>query len=186
MLEIIVISVGLAMDCLAVSVAGGAGRSTGTRPKIMDALKVGFFFGAFQALMSLIGWYIGSGFKSLIEKTGHWVAFGLLCAIGIKMICEAVKSRGEKRKIDLTSLPVLLILSVATSIDALVVGISLSLLDVSIYLSVAIISVFSFAFSVSGYFIGNKIGKILKNNAEIAGGVILIGIGIKVLLEYLL
>jgi manganese efflux pump family protein len=190
MLEIIFISAGLAMDCLAVSIAGGAGTDRDgcyapVRKKVFNALRVGFFFGTFQALMPLIGWYIGSGFKNLIEKVDHWVAFGLLCAIGIKMIYEAVKSRGEKRKINLVALPPLLILSIATSIDALAVGISFSLLDIPLYLSIAIIGVFTFLFSVSGYLIGDKVGRILKNNVEIAGGVILIGIGIKILIEHL-
>lgn len=190
MLEIIFISVGLAMDCLAVSIAGGAGTgrsgfSTPVRQKVFNALRVGVFFGTFQALMPLIGWYIGSGFKNLIEKVDHWVAFGLLCAIGIKMIYEAIKSRGEKRKINLTALLPLLILSIATSIDALAVGISFSLLDIPLYLSIAIIGVFTFLFSVSGYLIGNRIGRMLKNNVEIAGGIILIGIGIKILIEHL-
>jgi len=183
MLEIILISVGLAMDCFAVSIAGGA---TAVKIKVIDALKVGFFFGMFQVIMPLIGWYIGFGFKNLVEKVDHWVAFGLLCAIGIKMIYEAIRSRGEKRKINLTGLPTLIILSVATSIDALVVGISFSLLDVSLYLSIVVIGLFAFIFSACGYFIGNKVGQFLKNNVEIAGGIILIGIGTKILIEHLM
>ena len=191
MLEIILISIGLAMDCFAVSIVGGAsvagiGNSTAIKTRVINALKVGFFFGIFQALMPLIGWYIGSGFKDLIEKVGHWIAFGFLCAIGIKMIYEAVKHRGEKRKIDLVTLPALLILSVITSIDALLVGVSFSLLNISLYLSIIIIGIFSFVFSVSGYFIGDRVGQFLKNNVGIAGGIIIIGIGIKILIEHLI
>ena len=144
------------MDCFAVSIAGGAAT---TKPKVTDALKVGLFFGLFQALMPMIGWYIGFSFKDLIENVDHWVAFGLLCAIGIKMIYEALKSKSEKRKINLIRLTTLLILSVATSIDALAVGISFSLLDISLYISVLVIGLFAFVFSVSGYYLGNRIGK---------------------------
>ncbi len=182
MINIILISLSLAMDCFAVSIAGGA---TTTKLKVIDALKVGLFFGLFQAVMPLIGWYIGLSFKELIENADHWIAFGLLCAIGIKMIYEALRRRGEKRKINLIRLPSLLVLSVATSIDALAVGISFSLLNVSLYLSVAIIGLFAFVFSISGYFIGNKIGYFLENKVEVIGGVILIGIGIKILIEHL-
>jgi putative Mn2+ efflux pump MntP len=182
MINIVLISISLAMDCFAVSIAGGA---TTTKPKVIDALKVGLFFGSFQALMPIIGWYIGFSFKDLIEKVDHWVAFGLLCVIGIKMIYEALRNKSEKRKINLIRLPTLLILSVATSIDALAVGISFSLLDISLYISVAVIGLFAFVFSISGYFIGNKIGKFLESKVELIGGIILIGIGIKILIEHL-
>jgi len=181
-ISIVLISISLAMDCFAVSVAGGA---TTAKPKVIDALKVGFFFGLFQTVMPLIGWYIGFSFKSLIENVDHWIAFGLLCAIGIKMIYEALRNKSENKKINLIRLPTLLILSVATSIDALVVGISFSLLNISLYISVAIIGLFAFVFSISGYFIGNKIGQFLKNKVELAGGFILTGIGIKILIEHL-
>ena len=183
MINIVLISISLAMDCFAVSIAGGA---TTTKPKIINALKVGLFFSLFQAVMPIIGWYIGFSFKDLIENVDHWVALGLLCTIGIKMIYEALRSKNEKRKINLIRLPTLLILSVATSIDALVVGISFSLLDISLYIAVAIIGLFAFIFSISGYFIGNKIGKFLENKVELIGGIILIGIGIKILIEHLI
>lgn len=183
MINIVVISISLAMDCLAVSIAGGA---TISKPKAIDALKVGLFFGLFQALMPIIGWYIGFSFKILIENVDHWIAFGLLCAIGIKMIYEALRGKSGKSKINLIRLPALLILSVATSVDALVVGISFSLLDISLYLSVAIIGSFAFIFSFSGYFIGNKIGKFLESKVELIGGIILIGIGTKILIEHLI
>ena len=94
MINIILISFSLAMDCFAVSIAGGA---TVSKLKVSDAIKVGLSFGLFQAAMPLIGWFIGQSFKGFIENTAHWVAFGLLCAIGIKMIYEALRSRSEKR-----------------------------------------------------------------------------------------
>ena len=182
MLNILLISISLAMDCFAVSIAGGA---TVKKPGSIDALKVGLFFGLFQAIMPLIGWFIGYGFKNLIENIDHWVAFALLSAIGIKMLYEAFKKSGEK-KINITRFPTLLILSVATSIDALVVGITLPLLEIPLYLSVIIIGFFAFMFSITGYFLGHRIGKVIGNKMEIIGGTILIGIGIKILIEHLL
>jgi putative Mn2+ efflux pump MntP len=182
MLDIFLISLSLAMDCFAVSIAGGASE---VKPKIFNALKVGIFFGLFQAIMPLVGWLVGFGFKKLIENIDHWIAFALLAAIGIKMLYEALKKNSSKRKNDITKMPTLLILSVATSIDALVIGIGLSFLNVSLYLSVLIIGLFAFSFSLIGYFLGNKIGKLIGNKVEIIGGIILIGIGIKILVEHL-
>lgn len=183
MINIILISVSLAMDCLAVSITGGA---TVSKPKISSALKVGVFFGFFQAMMPLFGWVIGFSFRSLIENVDHWIAFSLLLIIGIKMLYEAFKKSSHNSKTDITRIPTLLILSVATSIDALVVGISLSILDISIYLSILIIGLFAFVFSVLGYYLGHRIGKIIGNKVEIIGGIILIGIGTKILIEHLI
>ena len=183
MINIILISISLAMDCFAVSIAGGA---TISKPKITNALKVGLFFGLFQAVMPLIGWSIGFSFRNFIENVDHWIAFSLLLIIGIKMLYEAFKKNPEAKKTDITIIPTLLILSVATSIDALVIGISLSILDVSIYLSILIIGLFAFAFSVSGYYLGHRIGKIIGKKVEVIGGIILIGIGIKILIEHLI
>jgi manganese efflux pump family protein len=182
MLNILLIALSLAMDCFAVSIAGGAAAK---KPTVFNALKVGIFFGLFQAVMPLIGWLVGFSFKNMIENIDHWIAFFLLAAIGSKMLYEALKKNTDERKINILNYPTLLILSIATSIDALVIGISLSLLNVSLYLSVSIIGLFAFSFSVIGYFLGNKIGKIIGNKVEIVGGVILIGIGIKILIEHL-
>ena len=183
MINLILISISLAMDCLAVSIAGGA---TITKPKITSALKVGLSFGFFQAIMPLIGWAIGFSFRSLIENLDHWIAFSLLLIIGIKMLYEAFKKSPQNNKTEITRIPTLLLLSIATSIDALVVGISLSILDISIYLSILIIGLFAFTFSVSGYYLGHRIGKFIGNKVEIIGGIILIGIGIKILIEHLI
>jgi len=183
MINLFLISISLAMDCLAVSIAGG---STVTKPKITSTLKVGLSFGFFQATMPLIGWTVGFSFRSLIENVDHWIAFSLLLIIGIKMLYEAFKKSPQNNKTDITKIPTLLVLSIATSIDALVVGISLSILDISIYLSILIIGLFAFAFSVFGYYLGHRIGKKIGNKVEIIGGVILIGIGIKILIEHLI
>jgi len=183
MINIVLISISLAMDCFAVSIAGGA---TTYKPKISDALKIGASFGFFQAVMPLIGWSIGLSFRNLIENVDHWIAFSLLLIIGAKMLYEALKKGPENKKTNITRLPTLLILSVATSIDALVVGISISILNISIYLSILIIGLFAFIFSVSGYFVGHKIGKCSGKKVEIIGGIILIGMGIKILIEHLI
>jgi putative Mn2+ efflux pump MntP len=183
MINLILISISLAMDCFAVSIAGGA---TTSKPKISNALKVGISFGLFQAIMPLIGWLIGFSFRNLIENVDHWIAFSLLLIIGIKMLYEAFKKTSKKDKTDITRIPTLLILSVATSIDALVIGISLSIIDVSIYISLLLIGLFAFIFSVFGYFLGHKIGIVIGNKIEIIGGIILIGIGTKILIEHLI
>ena len=183
MINLILISISLAMDCFAVSIAGGA---TVTRPKIQNALKIGLSFGFFQAIMPLIGWAIGFSFRNLIENVDHWIAFSLLLIIGIKMLYEAFKKSPKEDKTGITRISTLLILSVATSIDALVVGISLSIIGISVFLSILIIGLFAFIFSVSGYYLGHRIGKVVGNKMEIIGGIILIGIGIKILIEHLI
>jgi putative Mn2+ efflux pump MntP len=182
MLNIMLIAISLAMDCFAVSIAGGAITN---RPKLINALKVGLSFGIFQSMMPLIGWLVAYSFRNLIENIDHWIAFSLLAAIGIKMLYEAFKKKKEDDKTDITKLHTLLILSVATSIDALVIGIGLSFLGISIYLSILIIGLFAFFFSFTGYFIGHKIGKLIGNKVEILGGIILIGIGVKILIQHL-
>ncbi|MBM3707010.1 MAG: manganese efflux pump [Actinobacteria bacterium] len=182
MINILFISFSLAMDCFAVSITGG---SSTKKPGILDAFKVGLFFGLFQAIMPLIGWLIGYSFRNLIDIIDHWIAFSLLAVIGIKMLYKAFK-KTEKKKTAITRLSTLLVLSVATSIDALVIGVSLSLMKIPLYLSVIIIGLFTFIFSIIGYFLGHKIGKVIGDKMEIIGGVILIGIGIKILIEHLL
>ncbi|MBC7333674.1 MAG: manganese efflux pump [Actinobacteria bacterium] len=187
MINLLMISVSLAMDCLSVSIAGGA---TTPRPKIYNALKVGLSFGAFQAAMPLIGWSIGLNLRVLIENIDHWIAFLLLSAIGIKMLYEAFKktskNNNKKNKTNITKMPTLFILSLATSIDSLVVGVSISILNMPIYLSILMIGLFAFSFSIFGYFIGHRIGKIIGNKSEIIGGIILIGIGAKILIEHMM
>jgi len=182
MVTLALIAFSLAMDCFAVSIAGGA-----LNPKagIGNAIKIAFFFGLFQTLMPLIGWLVGQSFARFISDYDHWVAFFLLLAIGIKMIYESFKDRPEGENRDILKLPTLLLLSVATSIDALVVGITLSLLKTSLILSVLVIGIFAFILSVAGYYIGKMAGNLFKNKVEIVGGLILIGIGIRILVEHL-
>lgn len=183
MLEILLIALGLSMDAFAVSLASGA---TMKRLEIKNALKMGLFFGGFQTLMPVIGWLAGIGMKSFISGWDHWIAFGLLTFVGGKMIYEAVEIEEEREgggsPFDTGTL---FMLAVATSIDALAVGITFSVLSVSIILPVIIIGLVTFAVSAAGVQLGVKGGHFFENKIEIAGGLILFGIGLKILLEHL-
>ena len=183
LLTIIVIAVGLAMDAFAVSVATGAGYR---QLKIQHALRMAMFFGAFQAVMPIIGWLAGSTFKEYIKEVDHWVAFAILAVIGVKMIYEAFKIEKAENPSDPASLAVLIWLSVATSIDALAVGITLSLVTGMIAVAVIIIGVVTFVLSLFGCWIGKRVGHLFEKKIEVAGGCILIAIGVKILVEHLL
>ncbi len=180
LVEIIFIGIGLAMDSFAVSIANGI---KATEIKIKYPLKIAFSFGFFQAFMPLIGWLIGTGFKTLISTVDHWVAFILLGIIGAKMIYESFKIEEEKMP-PLLKNRVLLMQSVSTSIDALIVGTSLAFLNFPIFISVILIGIITFIFSFCGVYVGKKFGSFLESKAEIAGGLILIGIGLKILLNH--
>lgn len=181
-LEIILIAVGLSMDAFAVSIAGGA--RIGGR-KLPTALKMGLFFGGFQMIMPLAGWSIGMKLKQMITQYDHWVAFVILAFIGGKMIFEALRPERRERELKSIGFAVLFFLAIATSIDALAVGLSFAFLKIFIAKPVLIIGAVTFSFSFAGVFIGSKIGAFLKSKTEIAGGVILIGIGAKILIEHL-
>ena len=174
-------AVALSMDALAVSISNGM---TIKHLRLRDALKTGFFFGAFQALMPAIGWLAGTSVREMIVSIDHWVAFGLLALIGGKMLWEALHSKGEDTAAADFSIRELLILAIATSIDALAVGITFAFLKVEIGLAVAIIGCTTFVISLAGVFIGNKFGSRYKQKAEAVGGIILILIGLKILLEH--
>lgn len=184
LITIIVIAVGLAMDAFAVSVAAGAAEK---KLHIRHAMRMAFFFGVFQAVMPLIGYLAGESFKGSIAAFDHWVAFGLLTLVGGKMIYESFKLKGDKDAgPDPTSMLVVLTLAVATSIDALAVGVTLSLVTDSILMAVVVIGVITFALSLAGTQIGIKVGHFFENKIEIFGGIILLLIGIKILLEHLI
>ena len=181
---IIVIAVGLAMDAFAVSVAAGAAER---KLHIRHAMRMAVFFGAFQAIMPLIGWLAGERFKDSIAAYDHWVAFGLLALVGGKMIFESFKLKKAKDPaVDPSSILVVLTLAVATSIDALAVGVTLSLVTDSILFAVLMIGIITFALSLAGIRIGMKVGHFFENKIEIFGGIILLLIGIKILLEHLI
>ncbi len=184
--ELILLSVGLAMDAFAVSICKGLNM---TKINYKYAGIIALFFGVFQAVMPLIGYGLGTRFAKYIESVDHWVAFGLLVFIGGQMILEAVKGEEEEDadeggdKLDIKQL---FILAIATSIDALAVGITFALLDgVSIWFSVAIIGTITFIISFIGVIIGNRFGNKYEKKAELAGGIILVLIGLKILLEHL-
>ena len=172
------------MDAFAVSVASS---SIFKELNIRHALRMAFFFGAFQAIMPLIGYAAGQTVADHIVKWDHWIAFVLLVSVGGKMIYEAFKMKQvEDKPKDPSNLPVLLVLSIATSIDALAVGITLSLITSYIFRAVATIGVITFIISYIGYIIGKRMGHFFENKIEIIGGLILIGIGFKILISHLI
>lgn len=175
MFEVIVLAIALSMDAFAVSIGLGAkGNTRGL------GLKAGMFFGAFQALMPFIGYLGGKGVLGWIDAYAHWIAFGLLALVGGKMIYEGLHEGIEEDIAAITN-KMMLVLAIATSIDAMAAGFSLTLLDINAYLACLIIGVTTFAFSWLGVQIGKSSGTWLENKAEIFGGTVLILIGIKIL-----
>ncbi|MBE0536600.1 MAG: manganese efflux pump [Phycisphaerae bacterium] len=183
LLTIIVIAVGLAMDAFAVSVAAGAGYR---KLRIHHVLRMAAFFGAFQAVMPILGWLAGLSFRAAIDAYDHWVAFAILVVIGVKMLYEAFKIKQAENPSNPANLAILLTLSVATSIDALAVGVTLSLITDSIAMAVVIIGLVTFVLSYCGCIIGKRIGHLFENRIEILGGCILIAMGLKILISHLI
>ena len=181
--EIILIALGLAMDCFAVALGIGTCDLHKTTRKV---LRLSFHFGLFQGLMAFIGWFAGSRIVHLISALDHWIAFGLLFIIGARMIKESFSSEPEDDCRDSTRGGSLVLLSIATSIDALAVGLSLAFIDGSILLDSLVIGITSFALAVAGYSLGSRLGTRFGKRMEMIGGLILIGIGLKVLLSHLL
>jgi len=182
-MTIIVIAVGLAMDAFAVSVATGA---TYKKPGSNHAFRMAFAFGGFQAIMPIVGWLAGLTLREYIKDYDHWVAFGLLAFIGSKMIYESFKIRRAQQQADTLSTAMLLVLAFATSIDALAVGITFSfLLAGSLAIAVIIIGLITFVFSYSGFYIGKRFDHFFETGIEAIGGLILLAIGTKILLEHL-
>lgn len=184
MIEIFLIAVSLAMDAFAVSVSSGI-SVPGFGWK--HAVKMGAYFGFFQLAMPLLGWLLGSGVSQYIEAVDHWIAFGLLVFIGGRMVWEALKKgcgETEQGAADLSAKR-LTVLAVATSIDALAVGVSMAFIDVNIILAAVVIGVVAFVLSVLGGLMGRRLGCLFQRRAEVAGGLVLIGIGVKILLEHL-
>jgi putative Mn2+ efflux pump MntP len=180
-IEIILISVGLAMDAVAVSVSCGA---TITERRLPSAAKSSITFGLFQGGMPVIGWAAGLGLKDLITGVDHWIAFILLALIGLKMIYDSRRPDDCEGRCRLLTTPLLLGLAIATSIDALVVGVSFAFLNISIVLPVILIGLITAGLSFSAFFAGNGLRRLVGNKVEIAGGLILIGIGVKILIEH--
>lgn len=182
LLELFILAVGLSMDAFAVSVCKGLSTQ---KLKAKHYLIIGAWFGGFQALMPTIGYFLGSTFEKYITSVDHWVAFVLLAIIGGNMIREGC-SKGDGKANDSFSFKTMIVLAVATSIDALAVGITFALLpDVNIVAAVSFIGATTFIISAIGLKVGNIFGLKYKSKAEIAGGIILILIGTKILLEHL-
>lgn len=186
-IEILLMGIGLAMDAFAVSICKGLAMRKVNKGQ---CLVIALFFGGFQALMPTVGWLLGSQFADRIASFDHWVAFILLGYIGGKMVLDGVREKDEEVEIEEMDSPLdikeLLILAIATSIDALAVGITFSFLQVNILEAVSVIGIVTFFISAAGVFVGNAFGSKYKSKAEIAGGCILVILGIKILVEHLL
>ena len=184
--ELFLIGVGLSMDAFAVSICKGLGMK---RLNMKQALVIGLFFGGFQALMPLIGWALGTQLADFITPIDHWIAFILLVLIGGKMLFDAFREGDEEEAADpkdaRLDLKELLILAIATSIDALAVGITFAFLGVNIVVAIAVIGVTTFVLSVVGVAVGHAFGARYEKGATIAGGIVLILIGCKILFEHL-
>jgi len=182
-ISLLLIAIGLSMDAFAVSVAKCI---TIKHVRITDALKFGLFFGGFQMLMPILGWLLGKSFAEYIQEFDHYIAFGLLAFIGGKMIYESLKKDEPDENASALSWKNMTILAIATSIDAMAVGVSFALMpDVDIVFSASLIGIVTFTVSILGAYLGNKVGRKLKSGAEIAGGIILFAIGAKILIDHL-
>lgn len=178
--ELVIIAVGLSMDAFAVSIGKGLSLK---QIKLRHVLSVGLWFGGFQALMPLIGYLLGATFTAVVSDFDHWIAFFLLGIIGFNMIRDSFTKEEEKHDDDF-SFRTMLMLAVATSIDALAVGVSFAFLSVDLWISVALIGLITFAFSAVGLKIGNIFGNKYKSKAEFTGGVVLVLMGVKFLVEH--
>lgn len=182
-LTLIIIAVGLTFDTFAVSISTGLVVS---HIRFWQATKIAATLAFFQALMPFIGWFIGSQVKELIIDYDHWIAFGLLSIIGAKMIIESLKKEEEKKDFNPFKPVVLIGMAIATSIDALIVGVSFAFINLNIFISVGVIGFITYIVSMLGMLFGKSAGKWFGKKMEIVGGLMLIGIGIKILLEHIL
>lgn len=180
--ELLVLSIGLAMDAFAVSICKGLSMKKMSWKK---AIIVGTYFGIFQAIMPIIGYFLSKGFESIVTNIDHWIAFILLGIIGGNMIKEALTPEHSENCNDNVGFKTMIILALATSIDALAAGITFAFLKVNLILAITLIGIITFTLSVIGTKIGNVFGDEYENKAEATGGVILILLGIKILLEHL-
>lgn len=181
--SLFLLALSLAMDCFAVSCSAGALQSN---LKTRNILAFAFSFGFFQALMPLLGWLGGEMVVRYLSRFTNWIAFGILAFIGVKMIIEGLRHDGSGSKVDMTRIGTVLLLSIATSIDALAVGFGFSMMqDVRIGLALFLIGIVSFIVSLIGYYLTRHLQKLVKASvAEIIGGVVLIALGVKILLGF--
>jgi len=182
--SILIIAIGLSADCFAVAFSGSISMKTVSRRQI---IRASLSFGVFQAIMPVLGWLAGQTIVDLIADYDHWLAFVLLAIIGGKMIWESfIHEENQTAKADITRGVTLLTLSVATSIDALVVGLTFAFLEVNIALASGVIGITAFIIAVIGFLLGRKAGKVLGKRTELLGGIILIAIGLRILLSHIL
>ncbi len=181
--EILIISLGLSMDCFAVTISNGICIPHIKKKQIF---KIAFFFGVFQGIMPILGWFLGLAFKESVASIDHWISFSILSIIGLKMIIEAINEKPNEKKFNILNTKILITLSIATSIDAFVVGLSFAFLNINIIISSISIAIITFLVSILGIYIGKNFRKVISSKwAEIIGGIILIGIGTKILIEHL-
>jgi putative Mn2+ efflux pump MntP len=181
--SVLFIAFSLSADCFAVCISAGATNQTFNVGRL---LKVAFAFGLAQFLMTVLGWFAGSFIEHLISPFDHWIAFGLLLFIGVRMIWESFHEKESEKAVDTSKGLLLVTLVVATSIDALAVGLSFAIIQIDIWMAGSIIGVVSFAVSLLGFWLGKKASAVIGKRAELAGGIILILIGLRILLSHLL
>jgi putative Mn2+ efflux pump MntP len=180
--SVILIAVGLSMDAFAAAVVSGV---IIRQPSIRQALIIALYFGGFQALMPVVGWYLGNIVSTWLCHVDHWVAFVLLVMVGVKMIRGGISESESSLDFNPLHLTVLLTLSIATSIDAAAVGLSFACLEMSIVRPIIIIGLTTFVFSIVGVFIGDRVGRLFGKRVEILGGLLLLVIGVRILVEHL-
>jgi len=185
--EILILSIGLAMDATAVSVTLGGQEDYKKQHRLFTtAVLCGLFFGGFQALMPALGWLLGSGARQIVSGVDHWIAFILLSAIGLKMLYDSLFGKEDESARALpTSTKTFIVLAVATSIDAFAAGVSLAFLEVPLLLAIGTIGVVTFVLSFIGAYAGDRFGSMLGSKFNIVGGVVLLAIGLKILLSHL-
>jgi putative Mn2+ efflux pump MntP len=177
-IEIVLIAIGLSMDAFAVSITLGLSVK---KPTLREYALPGAYFGFFQALMPLAGYFAGTFFAESVKRFDHWIAFALLLFIGGKMVAESFSKDGEERRENRFGFASMMLLSVATSIDALAVGVTFAFFDINIFIAVLIIGSVTFCISTAGVKIGNVFGTRFKSKAELFGGLVLVALGVKIL-----
>ena len=183
-LAVLLIAIGLSADCFAVALSSSISKRT---LSFLQIIRVSFSFGAFQAIMPVLGWLAGRSIVDFIAGYDHWLAFALLALVGGRMVWESFRKKEHRSKItDVTKTVSLLLLSVATSIDALAVGLSFAFIKTNIVLASLTIGIVAFVITAIGFIMGKKTGRLLGKKAEAIGGLILIGIGIRIVLEHIL
>jgi len=182
-LTVLFIALALSADCFAVALTGSISMRS---VSFAQTLRTAIVFGVFQGAMPALGWLAGRTIVDLIGGYDHWVAFALLALVGGRMVWESFRSRGKEEGMDITRGALLLTLAVATSIDALAVGLSFAFVEVSIALACSVIGIVAFCITVAGFKLGAKVGTVFGKRAELIGGVILIGIGLRILLTHIL